>query len=119
MIFGFAGDPAMLALALVGGHAVGDFGIQTLYISQAKTRHGEKADPHWFPVLFAHAAIHGLIVGLATGYAWLGWAEIALHFIIDDRKCANKFGYNADQALHYGCKLLWFVVALALYNHVI
>lgn len=120
MPLGFAADPAMLFLALVGGHALGDFGLQTAYMAFGKDRHslddkGGQKNPHWLPVLFAHAAIHGLFVGLATGYAWLGWLEIGVHFLIDDAKAANRFSYETDQLLHYGCKLLWGIVAIALY----
>ncbi len=120
MTIGFANDPAMLFLALVGGHALADFGLQTFYMAMGKDRFaldddGKQKNPHWLPVLFAHSAIHGLFVGLATGYAWLGWAEIALHFLIDDSKSAKKFSYETDQLLHYGCKLVWGIVALVLY----
>jgi hypothetical protein len=122
MDIGFADQPAMLFLALVGGHALGDFGLQTLYVAMGKDRHalddeGRQKNLHWLPILFAHAAIHGLFVGLATGYAWLGWAEIAIHFAIDDAKAAKRFGYEADQLLHYGCKLLWGLTAILLYHY--
>ncbi len=114
-MIGFADNPAMMGLLLIGGHALADFGQQTQYMATAKSRHGDDANPHWLPVLFAHAAIHGALVGLITGYACLGFAEIAAHFVIDDRKCAKRFGYTTDQLLHYGCKLLWGTIALFLY----
>lgn len=114
---GFADQPFMMALLLIGGHAAADFGLQSAYVADGKSRHGEKANPHWLPVLFAHAAMHGAIVGLVTGYAILGFWEILAHFVIDDMKCAKRFGYEADQALHYACKAAWFVAALTLHAH--
>jgi hypothetical protein len=121
MQIGFADDPAMLLLALVGGHALADFGLQTLYVAMGKDRYavddeGRQKNEHWLPVLFAHCAIHGLFVGLATGYAWLGWAEIAVHFATDDAKCAKRFGYETDQLLHYAAKLVWGAIAIVAYN---
>ncbi|MFZ3482043.1 DUF3307 domain-containing protein [Sphingomonas sp. 3-13AW] len=119
MPVGLASDPAMMFLALLGGHALGDYGLQTAYMAFGKDRHavdehGNQKNVHWFPVLFAHAAIHGLFVGLATGYAWLGLAELVAHFMIHDAKSAGKFSYGADQFLHYGCKIVWGLVAISL-----
>jgi hypothetical protein len=111
----FASSLKMLILMLFAGHAVADFGLQSEYMSIVKSRYREKPD-HWFPVLWAHALIHGGVVAAITGSAILGMGEVALHFVIDDCKSANRFGYEADQALHYGCKVLWAAILLSFYQ---
>ena len=105
----FASSLKMLILMLFAGHAVADFGLQSEYVSIFNSRYRDKPD-HWFPVLWAHALIHGGIVAAISGSALLGMGEVVLHFAIDDSKAANRFGYGADQALHYSCKLLWAAI---------
>ncbi len=52
-------------------------------------------------------------MALVTHSVALGVAETVYHFLIDDAKCAGKFGYNTDQALHVVCKLLWLLWLVA------
>ncbi len=88
---------------------------------------GGNAD--WFVTLGAHCLIHAFLVAVVSmAYlackgapmaaaafiaGVLAWAEFALHFAIDDAKGQERFSYRVDQALHYGCKLVWFAVLLA------
>lgn len=117
----------LVILFLFGGHAIADYGLQSAYMAEHKIRKQE--NPDWFVTLFAHSLIHGvfvLIIALAfllalgfgikalTLAAILGWTEALAHFIIDDSKGQGRFSYRADQALHYGCKLLWSAIILIL-----
>lgn len=94
-------------LALAVGHYVGDFALQTEYMSKAKSRTNPLAGTPWFHALAAHCAIHGGLVWALTGNVWLGLAEGCVHAAIDDVKCAKRLTYSQDQALHLSCKALW------------
>jgi hypothetical protein len=98
-------------LALVAAHAVCDYPLQGDFLSKAKNRLAPIPGVPWYQAMGAHAAIHGGAVALITGVWWLGVAEAAAHFVIDDRKCAGKIGFNTDQALHAACKLIWAMLA--------
>ena len=126
---------AFLLMALFGGHAVADYGLQSAYVAEFKVR--SERNPDWFVTLGAHCLIHGFLVlvsvvacafvlGLVSGVAWLpalrtaavlgtwlGWAETVVHFAIDDAKGQQRFSYRIDQLLHYGCKMLWATIVLA------
>lgn len=127
----------MLVLLLAGGHAVADYGMQSAYMAENKVpvirraRPGglvnETPNPDWFVTLGAHCLIHALAVGVVAFAfvalagrdalpvaAALGWAEFACHFAIDRSKGLGRFSYRTDQALHYGCKLAWAVLILAV-----
>lgn len=121
-----------LLLGLFGGHAVADYGWQSAYVAEFKVR--SERNPDWFVTLAAHCFIHAFMVLVLTGAAVfcmlllrgddvkhaamlacacstaLGWIEFAVHFAIDDAKGQKRFSYRTDQALHYGCKILWVVV---------
>jgi hypothetical protein len=125
---------AFLVMALFGGHAVADYGLQSAYVAEFKVR--SERNPDWFVTLGAHCLIHGFLVlvsvvgcafvlGLISGQpwlpalrlaallgTWLGWAESIVHFAIDDAKGQQRFSYRIDQLLHYGCKLLWASIVL-------
>ena len=122
-----------LLLLLFGGHAIADYGQQSAYVAEFKVR--SDRNPDWFVTLAAHCLIHAVIVcviafamlaslallrgvgslriALAVASA-LGWLEFALHFIIDDAKGQKRFSYRVDQGLHYGCKVVWLAVLLAV-----
>ncbi len=119
---------SLLVLLLFGGHAVADYGLQSAYVAEHKVA-GPK-NPDWFVTLGAHALIHAFVVAVvvlavtllsgvpmkdAAGVASaLGWAEFAVHFVIDHAKGRQKFSYRMDQLLHYGCKLLWAALVVNL-----
>ena len=103
-----------LFFALAIGHALADFPLQGVFLSEAKNRHqgfsqhSDKATPTpkgiWVQALSAHTLIHGGAVWLITGSPVLGLIEVILHWIIDFAKCEGWLGFNADQLLHYLCK---------------
>jgi hypothetical protein len=104
-------DIAMMAVALVAGHAIADYPLQGDFLAKAKNRTAPIPGFPWWQALGAHAAIHGGFVALITGTWWLFLAEAAIHFITDDLKCRGKIGLNTDQAIHMACKALWLVIA--------
>lgn len=109
-------DTLPMLAALIAAHAVCDYPLQGDFLAKAKNRAMPIPGVPWWQALGAHAAIHGGAVGLITGIWWLGLLEAASHFVIDDLKCTGKLGagargFNADQAAHIACKLLWVATA--------
>ncbi|WP_305805962.1 DUF3307 domain-containing protein [Stenotrophomonas sp. YIM B06876] len=95
---------------LIVGHALADYPLQGEFLARAKNRFAPVSGVPWYQALGAHALIHGGVVGVITGSLLLGVLEFAAHALIDDLKCARRIGFNLDQALHVGCKLLWVAV---------
>ena len=113
---------AWLFLALAIGHVVADFPLQGVFLSTAKNRNRQLSDdlntksPRgvWLHAMSAHSLIHCGVVWLITGSVVLGLIEFVLHWVIDSAKCENWVGFNTDQLLHYGCKIVY--VALIYYG---
>lgn len=110
-------SPLVMLLALIAAHALCDYPLQGDFLAKAKNRLAPIPGVPWWQALGAHAAIHGGAVGLITGVWWLGLAEFAAHFVIDDLKCAGRLGtgataFNADQIAHLVCKAAWVAVAV-------
>ncbi|MDB4055785.1 DUF3307 domain-containing protein [Akkermansiaceae bacterium] len=111
-----------LFLALAIGHAVADFPLQGVFLSETKNRNQKLSQdlntksPQgvWIHSMSAHSLIHCGAVWLITGSVLLGLVEFFLHWIIDFAKCENWAGFNTDQFLHYGCKIIY--VALIYYG---
>lgn len=101
----------LLALMIVW-HALADYPLQGDFLAKAKNRTAHIPGVPWYQALGAHAAIHAGGVGVITGSVWLGLAEFAAHFLIDDAKCKGRIGFNTDQALHMVCKLVWVAIAV-------
>lgn len=116
--------------ALYIGHALADYPLQGLFLSDGKNRVKPLPGVPWYWCLGAHAAVHAGFVwaivflcglylsphGLAdarmlfnTG-GCLGVMEFVAHFGIDDLKCQGQFGFDRDQVLHILCKLLWAIM---------
>ena len=103
----------LVFLALAIGHAIADFPLQGLFLSEAKNRHGDLSNyfknemPRgvWIHALTAHSLIHAGAVWLITGSVVLALIELVLHWVIDFAKCEGWTGFNTDQLLHYLCKL--------------
>lgn len=104
-----------LLFALLIGHALADFPLQTEAMAWGKNRHntpanipaGQKPVAVWFHYLTAHALIHAGFVWLITGNVFFGVAELLLHWIIDFVKCENITNPHQDQGLHVACKVLY------------
>lgn len=103
-------DLAQVLFALLAAHAVADYPLQGDFLSRAKNRFAPVPGVPWWQGLGAHALIHGGAVYLITGSLWLGLAEMAVHAVIDDTKCAGRISFNTDQALHVACKCMWVAV---------
>ena len=105
----------ILAWMLIG-HAVADYPLQGDWLSKAKnqTLGLVPGEIIWPGALASHAAIHAGAVQLATGSWLLAGCEFAAHCLIDYGKCAGRYGYNADQALHAACKVVWLLVLAGL-----
>ena len=111
-----------LFFALMIGHALADFSLQTDSMAKGKNRNrvldnippGQKVVVCWYYWLTSHALIHAGAVWLITGFAWFAVAELVLHWLIDFAKCDNRINLHQDQALHAVCKVI-YVVLLANY----
>ncbi len=102
---------AQVFFLLVMGHFLGDFGLQSDRMAVEKCR-GKAHTLPWQWWLTAHAAIHGFLVAMITGVAWLGLGEWLLHMLIDHGKCRHRYSLGLDQMLHISCKALWVVLIL-------
>ncbi|WPZ05512.1 DUF3307 domain-containing protein [Pelagerythrobacter marinus] len=107
-------DIAMMAVALVAGHALADYPLQGDFLAKAKNRDNPIPGVPWWQALAAHAAIHGGFVAAITGVWWLFFAEFAAHWLTDDAKCRGRISFNADQAIHLVCKAWWILIAVAV-----
>jgi len=107
------GKGSLLAtlILLFAGHALCDFPLQGQFLSDAKNRH-KSVGEHWMRALFAHSMIHCAMVYLITGSVAMGLAELVIHFFTDFAKCEGWINSTQDQAIHYGCKILWAVLWL-------
>ncbi len=115
----------LLSLAMVIGHAVGDYPLQGGFLASCKNRHadaspffGGSAAPGgiWVHALTAHSLIQAGIVWIITGSAVIAFIELILHWITDFARCEEWIGYHTDQAIHVGCKIIY---ALLLVNQVL
>lgn len=103
-------DLALMAMALVGAHALADYPLQGDFLSKAKNRAMPIPGVPWWQALGAHVAIHGAAVALLTGIWWLFFAEAVIHWLTDDAKCRGRIGFNTDQAIHLLCKAVWLSI---------
>lgn len=103
----------MMLIALLAGHALADYALQGDFMAKAKNRAAPIPGVPWWQALTAHAVIHGGFVALITGLWWLALPEFAIHWLTDDAKCRGRISYNTDQAIHFACKLAWWLIAMA------
>jgi len=103
-------DWQMMAIAMVGVHALCDYPLQGDFLSRAKNRSAPIPGVPWYQAMGAHAAIHGAAVACLTGIWWLFIAEASIHWLTDDAKCRGRLTFNQDQTVHLLCKALWFIV---------
>lgn len=100
---------AEMVLLLCAVHFVADFPLQGDFVAKFKNRHAPDTGMGvvWPWCLTAHAAAHGLAVGVVTGSVALGLAEFFVHWAIDFGKCEGWFNFHVDQGAHLSCKILW------------
>lgn len=106
---GLVGFPLLFALLV--GHALCDYPLQGDFLARAKNHKAPIPGVPWYQALGAHALIQGGMVALLTGVLGLGFAEVAVHALIDYGKSEGWFDYNADQLCHVACKVLWVLYA--------
>ena len=104
----------MLALLLFA-HALADYPLQGDFLSRAKNRTHPIPGVPWYQAMAAHAFTHAGFVLIITGSLVLAALEFCCHALIDDAKCAQRIGFNADQILHVTCKLSW-CMALVIFG---
>lgn len=97
-------------IMLFAGHAVCDYPLQGDFLARGKNQNAPLPGIPWQQCLWAHALIHAGIVLLITGSPDLALLELMVHSATDWAKCEGWIGFNTDQAIHYGCKLLWAVL---------
>lgn len=115
-------QPAQMVFLFLCGHAIGDFALQSEWVSTNKDRNARKKysaaelremQVIWPYLLSAHALHHGLIVYLISQNLALGLAETAVHWLSDFAKCEKWYGFHADQAVHVVSKLAWTAIVMA------
>lgn len=94
-------------LLLFAGHALCDYPLQGDFLAKGKNRLTPIPGMAWQQLMLAHCLIHSGMVLLITGSIWMSIAELTIHYITDVAKCEKWIGFNTDQAIHYGCKILW------------
>lgn len=99
---------------LLAAHALCDYPLQGDFLARGKNHKAPLPGVPWYQCLAAHALIHGGAVSLITGSLGLGIAETLAHAAIDYGKSTGLYGFDADQALHVGCKLIWAAKAAGI-----
>lgn len=101
-----------LFTALLFFHFLLDYPLQGDFLSKAKNRYNPIPHVPWYQAMFAHTAMHGVVVAFLTGIPVLGMFEMAIHWWTDDQKCRGELTYNQDQAIHIICKVVWTIVTV-------
>jgi hypothetical protein len=98
---------------MIAGHALMDFALQPEAMAVEKNRHSatplQKAVP-WYYWLTAHSLCHAGAVWFVTRSPFLALAELVAHWFIDFAKCEKWTNIHADQAMHVGCKIVWYAL---------
>jgi len=98
-------------LLLFAAHALCDYPLQGDFLARGKNLKAPLPGVPWYQCMLAHALIHAGAVAFITHSTGLGLAELAIHFAVDVAKCEGKITFNVDQAIHYGCKVVWAFLA--------
>lgn len=101
-----------ILLALLLGHFVADYALQSDWIAKHKNRHVPLTPTQWPWILTAHAATHAFFVLYITHSVWLALAELVAHWGIDFAKCEGRTTIHQDQVAHLLCKLAWWAILL-------
>ncbi len=114
-------DPFRLFFALLIGHMVADYSLQTEFLALGKNHRRPRPLPGalgetpgvWVHCLTAHSLIHAGAVWILTGSMILALIETVLHWIIDFVKSAGFGNLHVDQFLHILCKVgyVWAIHA--------
>lgn len=101
---------AVRLLLLFAGHALCDYPLQGDFLARGKNHTNPILGIPYYHCLFAHALIHAGMVYLVTHSILFAFLELAVHSVTDYAKCAGWISFNQDQAVHYGCKVLWAIL---------
>lgn len=105
-----------LSLAMIIGHALGDYPLQGAFLASCKNRNTDSSiffggsavpDLLWFHALTAHSLIQAGIVWLISGSAVLAVIELVVHWITDFIRCEGWIGFSTDQFVHSGTKVVF------------
>lgn len=98
-----------ILLYLFAGHALFDYPLQGDFLAKGKNRKllGEGWFGGWWKAMLAHCFMQSAMVLVVTGSVPMALAELVIHLVTDISKCEGLIDSNIDQAIHYGCKLLW------------
>ena len=103
-----------LSLAMIMGHALGDYPLQGAFLASCKNRNtdssvffGGSSIPAglWIHALTAHSLIQAGIVWIISGSAAAAAIELILHWITDFIRCEGWISYTFDQVIHVSCKI--------------
>jgi hypothetical protein len=99
---------------MLAAHALCDYPLQGDWLSKAKnpTLTLVPGETIWPMALTSHALIQAAAVQIITGSWLLAGVEFVAHWLIDFSKCRGRFGYNLDQWLHVGCKVVYAALLL-------
>ncbi|RFC45048.1 MAG: Protein of unknown function DUF3307 [Verrucomicrobia bacterium] len=114
-------DPGPLFFALLIGHVLADYPLQTEFMAIGKNHRRARPLPGslaetrgvWVHCLTAHALVHAGAVWMITGSMTLALIEAGLHWGIDFAKSAGLTNLHVDQTLHILCKVgyVWAIHA--------
>jgi hypothetical protein len=99
-----------LFFLLMIGHAIADYALQNDFMAAAKNHTTELGKTYWKWVLPAHGLIHAGFVYIIAGSFVLALAEFVVHSVTDYLKCDGKIGFQTDQWIHVGCKVVWVLL---------
>lgn len=99
-----------LLFLLMVGHAIADYALQNDFMAAAKNHTTELGKVYWKWVLPSHGLIHAGFVYFIAGSFVLAIAEFVIHTVTDYLKCDGKIGFQTDQWIHVGCKVLWAIL---------
>jgi hypothetical protein len=106
-------NPFALFIALVIGHALGDYPLQGDFLARAKNHKAPIPGVPWYQALTAHALIQAGIVWVITGSAICALLEFMAHWCIDRMKCEGAIDFDVDQFLHVLCKAVYVGILVA------
>ncbi len=107
---------AVLFWALLLGHALSDFPLQSEFLVAGKDRHADLSSVTggqiwpkgiWLYCLTIHSLIHAATVWVITGSIIFSLIEFVLHWVIDMAKNENLTNFYVDQGLHIVCKVVY------------
>lgn len=106
-------SPTLLCYLFVA-HAVCDYPLQGDFLARAKNHKQPIPGVPWFTCLLMHSLIHAGAVAILTGSMFLAFVELVIHICTDYAKSDGRFGFNTDQVIHLGCKVIYVIALIVL-----